>query len=104
LFKFGVQKSRSVGVCDATNSDAPTSSLQSDLQDVQLEGELPEQRGKGLHSPARTWTDVYSLVSRNALTLTICQDLSVSFVLMLWETKLWSLRNLPDMWTPDIPV
>jgi hypothetical protein len=35
LFNFGVKKSRIEGVCDATNSDSSTSSLQSDLQDVQ---------------------------------------------------------------------
>ena len=35
MFNFGVKKSRTEGVCDATNSDSSTSGLQSDLQDVQ---------------------------------------------------------------------
>jgi len=38
LFHFGVKKSRIEGVCDATNNDSATSSLQSDLQNVQKEG------------------------------------------------------------------
>jgi len=37
-FNFGVKKSRIEGVCDAANSDSSTSSLQSDLQDVQKKG------------------------------------------------------------------
>jgi len=40
LFNFGVKKSRIGGVCDATNNDSSTSSLQSDLQDVQKKGEI----------------------------------------------------------------
>jgi len=39
LFNFGVKKSRIEGVCDVTNNDSSTSSLQSDLQDVQKKGE-----------------------------------------------------------------
>jgi len=35
LFNFGVKKSRIEGVCDAINNYSSTSSLQSDLQDVQ---------------------------------------------------------------------
>ena len=38
LFNFGVKKSRIEGVCDATNNDSSTSSLQSDFQDVKKEG------------------------------------------------------------------
>ena len=38
LFNFCVKKSRIEGVCDATNNDSSTSSLHSDLQDVQTEG------------------------------------------------------------------
>ena len=38
LFNFGVKKSRIGGVCDATNADSSTSSLQNDLKDVQKEG------------------------------------------------------------------
>ena len=34
LCNFGVKKSCTEGVCDATNNDSFTSSLQSDLQDV----------------------------------------------------------------------
>jgi len=37
LFNFGVKKSRIESVYDATNNDSSTSSLQSDLQDVQKE-------------------------------------------------------------------
>ena len=37
LFNFGVKKSRIEGVCDATNNDSYTSSLQSDFQDVHKE-------------------------------------------------------------------
>ena len=37
LFNFGVKKSRTEGVCDTTNNDSSTSSLQNDLQDVQKE-------------------------------------------------------------------
>ena len=37
LFNFGVKKSRIGGVCDTTNNDSCTSSLQNDLQDVQKE-------------------------------------------------------------------
>jgi len=39
LFNFGVKKSHIEGVCEATNNDSSTSSLQSNLQDVQKEGE-----------------------------------------------------------------
>jgi len=38
LFNFGVKKSRMKVLSDATNNDSSTSSLQSDLQDVQKEG------------------------------------------------------------------
>jgi hypothetical protein len=37
LFNFYVKKSRIEGVCDRTNNDSSTSSLQSDFQDVQKE-------------------------------------------------------------------
>ena len=43
LFNFGAKKSRIEGVCDATNNDSSTSSLQSDLQDVQ------HKRGENYH-------------------------------------------------------
>ena len=46
LFNFGVKKSRIEGVCDATNNDASISSLHSDLQDVQKEGETTSTRKK----------------------------------------------------------
>lgn len=46
LFNFGVKKSRIEGVCDATNSDSSTSSLQSDLQDVQKEGKTTSTQKK----------------------------------------------------------
>jgi len=41
LFNFGVKKSPIESVCGATNNDSFTSSLQSDLQDVQNKGKLP---------------------------------------------------------------
>jgi len=46
LFNFGVKKSRIKGVCDATNNDSSTSSLQSDLQDVQKEGKTTSTQKK----------------------------------------------------------
>ena len=45
-FNFGVKKSRIEGVCDATNNDSSTSSLQSDLQDVQKEGKTTSTQKK----------------------------------------------------------
>ena len=58
LFNFGVKKSRIEGVCDATNNDSSTSSLQSDLQDVQKRGKLPARRRKSLHSLVSTRTTI----------------------------------------------
>ena len=54
LVNFGVKKSRTDGVCDATNNDSSTSSLQSDLQDllVQKEGKTTSTRKKS------TWTAI----------------------------------------------
>jgi len=46
LFNFGVKKSRIEDVCDATNNDSYTSSLQSDLQDVQKEGKTTSTQMK----------------------------------------------------------
>jgi len=46
LFNFGVKKSRIEGVCDATNNDWSTSSLQSDLQDVQKDGKTTSTQKK----------------------------------------------------------
>jgi len=46
LFNFGVKKSRIEGVCDATNNDSSSSSLQSDLQDVQKEGRTTSTQKK----------------------------------------------------------
>jgi len=46
LFNFGVKKSCIEGVCYATNNDAPTWSLQSDLQDVQKEGKTTSTQKK----------------------------------------------------------
>jgi len=46
LFNFSVKKSRIEAVCDATNNDSSTSSLQSDLQDVQKEGETTSTQKK----------------------------------------------------------
>jgi len=46
LFNFGVKKSRIEDVCDATNNDSSTSSLQSDLQDVQKEGKTTSTQKK----------------------------------------------------------
>jgi len=58
LFNFGVKKSPIEGVCDATNNDSSTSSLQSDLQMHRRRGKLQ------------------------------AHDLNVSFVLLFWEMKL----------------
>ena len=46
MFNFGVKKSCIEGVCDATNNDSSTSSLQSDLQDVQKEGKTTSTQKK----------------------------------------------------------
>jgi len=46
LFNFGIKKSRIEGVCDATNNDSSTSSLQSDLQDIQKEGKTASTQKK----------------------------------------------------------
>jgi len=46
LFNFGVKKSCIEGVCDATNNDSSTSSLQSHLQDVQKEGKTTSTQKK----------------------------------------------------------
>ena len=45
LFNFGVKKSPIEGVCDATNNSS-TSSLQSDIQDVQKEGKTTSTQKK----------------------------------------------------------
>ena len=58
LFNFGVKKSRIEGFFDATNNDSSTSSLQSDLQDVQRRGKLPAHRRKSLHSLVSIWTSI----------------------------------------------
>jgi len=55
LFNSDVKKYRLEGVCDAKNNDSSTSSLQSDLQDVQTRGKLPAHRRKSLHSLLSTW-------------------------------------------------
>jgi hypothetical protein len=44
LLNFDVKESRIESVCDVTNSNSSTSSLQSDLQDVQIRGLLPAQK------------------------------------------------------------
>jgi len=46
LFNFGVKKCRIEGVCDATNNDSSTSSLQSDLEYVQKEGKTASAQKK----------------------------------------------------------
>jgi len=46
LFNFGVKKSRIEGVCDTTNNDSSTTSLKSDLQDVQKEGKTTSTQKK----------------------------------------------------------
>jgi len=46
LFNFGVKKSCIEGVCDTTNNDSSTSSLQCDLQDVQEEGKTTSTQKK----------------------------------------------------------
>jgi len=58
LFNFGVKKSRIEGVCDATNNDSSTSSLQSDLQDVQKEDKTTSTQWKSMHSLLSTWAAI----------------------------------------------
>jgi hypothetical protein len=56
LFNFGVKKSLIEGVCDTTNKVSSTSSLQSDLQDVQNERNTTSTHEESLHSLVSTWT------------------------------------------------
>ena len=58
LFNFSVKISRIEGVCDTTNNDSSTSSLQSNLQDVQKKGKTNSTQKK---KSAFTWkyTDSY---------------------------------------------
>ena len=58
LFNFDIKKSRIEGVCDATNNDSYTSTLQSDLQDVQKRAKLPGHRRKKSAFP-RKYMDKY---------------------------------------------
>jgi len=58
LFNYGVKKSHIEDVCDTTNNDSSTSSLQSDFQDVQKGGKLPAHRRKSLPSLISTWTAI----------------------------------------------
>jgi hypothetical protein len=44
------------------------------------------------------------LVAYNALILTSCHELNVSFVVLFWEMKLWSNRDLPDVSTQYILI
>ena len=104
LFNFGFKKSRTEGVCDATNSDSSTANLQSDLQDIRKEGKLPAHRRTVCIHFVSTRTAIYNLVSHNALTLTDCHALNVSFELLFWEMKLWSHRDLSDISTRNIPI
>jgi len=46
VFNFGVKRSRIEGVCDASNNDSSTSSLQSELQDLQKEGKTTSTQKK----------------------------------------------------------
>jgi len=55
LFNYGVKQSRIEGVCGATNNDASTSSLQSDLEYVQKKGKSNSTQKKILHSFISTW-------------------------------------------------
>jgi len=45
-FNFGVKKSRIESLCDSTNNDSSTSSLQSDLQDEQKEKKTTSTQNK----------------------------------------------------------
>jgi len=58
LFNFGVKKSHIEDVCDAKNNDASTSSLQSDLQDIQKEGKTASTQ-KEKSAFTRKHTDSY---------------------------------------------
>ena len=56
MLNFGVKKSRIEGVCDAINNDSST--LQSDLQDVQKEGKsISTQKKKSAFT--RKYMDSY---------------------------------------------
>ena len=57
LFDFGVKKSHIEGVCDATNNDSSTSSLQSDLQNVQKGKTTSTQKKKSAFT--RKYMDSY---------------------------------------------
>jgi hypothetical protein len=46
VFNFGVKKYFIEDICDAANSDSSTSSLQSDLQDIQKEGKTTSTQKK----------------------------------------------------------
>jgi hypothetical protein len=78
LFNFGVKKSHIESICETTNSDSSTSSLQSDLEDIQKKVKLPA------HRSTRKYMDSYL---KFRMTLTNCHDLNVSFVLLFWEMK-----------------
>ena len=58
LLNFGIKKSRIEGVCDATNNDSSTSSLQSDLQNVQKGKTTSTQKKKSAFF--RKYMDSYS--------------------------------------------
>ena len=59
LLNFGIKIFRIQVVCDTTNNDSSTSSLQSDLQAVQKKGKTTAHRRKGLHSFVK-YMDSYS--------------------------------------------
>ena len=58
MFNFGVKKSHIEGVCDVTNNDSFTSSLQSDLQGVQKEEKTTSTQKKKSAFP-RKYMDSY---------------------------------------------
>jgi len=104
LFNFGVKKSRIEGVCDATNNDSSTSSLQSNLQDVQKEGKTTSTQKKK-SAFTRKYMDSYLKFG-----FTQCPDTDqlprpqCVTVLLFWEMKLWSHRDLSDISTQNIPI
>jgi len=87
LFNFGVKKYRIESVCDATNNVSSTSSLQSDLQDVQKEGKTTSTQKKQ-SAFTRKYMDSYLKFGFIHCPDSDKFDLNVSFVLLFWEMKL----------------
>jgi len=88
LFNFGVKKSRIEGVCDATNNDSSTSSLQNDIQYVQKEGKTTSTQKKKSAFTRKYLESYLKFRFIQCHDMTNCQELNMSFVLLFWEMKL----------------